>query len=67
MSNLPRRGRPPRVSETDRGYSTTVKGETYEFKVDDNGNVRPINTRNGNAEDRDYAKSLVRRTVSEQN
>ena len=63
MSNL-RRGRPPRVVETERGFATRVKGETYEFKQDDKGNLRPVNTRNGNAEDRDYAKAVVRRATN---
>ena len=63
MSNL-RRGRPPRVVETERGFATRVKGETYEFKQADKGNRRPVNTRNGNAEDRAYAKPGVRRATA---
>jgi len=59
-----RRGRPPRVVKTERGYATTVKGQTYEFKPDDKGNLRPMNTKAGVAEDRDYAKKVVARAAA---
>lgn len=65
MSNLPRRGRPPRVVEEDGVYRTKVKGVEYTFKQDANGNVRPVNTRVGDAEGREYAKNVVRRTLAD--
>lgn len=61
MANLPRRGRPPRVTQTDRGVATVVKGNTYEFTVNDKGNLVPTNTRVGNRDDREYAKTVIKR------
>lgn len=66
MSKLPRRGRPPRVREQEDGtLAVTVKGTEYTFRRDQSGGVRPKNTVAGDAEERNYAKSLIQRQLED--
>lgn len=58
MSNLPRRGRPPRVVVNEDGSrEVAVRGVTYKFNVQN----RPLGKPEP-SEDLDYAKALISRS-----
>ena len=59
---LTRRGRPPRVNETEDGlYLTTVKGQTYQFKRQADG-LRLVGSAFSD-DDADYAQAVVQRYI----
>jgi len=65
MSNLGRRGRPPKVQELGEVVSVSVRGQDYRFKRDVKGVLRPANPNDGVSEDRQYAKTVIQRHLTE--
>lgn len=73
MSSFPRQGRPPHVKPDGpltsdgkpSGFYTTVKGQQFSFRMGEDGRLRRVGPRGGEAEDAAYARTVVERYINE--
>ena len=64
MSEFSRRGRPPHVSQYNDDFITTVKGQQFSFRKGEDGRLRRVGQRGGEAEDASYARTVVERHLT---